>query len=241
MNSPERPPRPTLAERVYHTLYSRIVNGDYAPEQRLPPETQLAEELSVSRPVLREALERLRNERLIQSRQGAGSFVRAHQQGSLGYGRIETIADIQRVYEFRLTIEPAAAVLAAQRRNQEALDRIAMALEQMRTATGSMHHREDSDFAFHVAVAQAANNHLFEATLRALHENIAVGMKMHGQALLRDGAESLQRVLDEHGRIYDAIAAGDAETARREMHAHVEHSRHRLFGGALIDLKRGKA
>ncbi|MFN4099372.1 MAG: FadR/GntR family transcriptional regulator [Pararhodobacter sp.] len=241
MNQPAKPPRPTLADRVYHTLYSRIANGDYAPEQRLPPETQLAEELSVSRPVLREALEKLRNEGLIQSRQGAGSFVRAHPQGTLGYGRIETIADIQRVYEFRLTIEPAAAVLAAQRRDQEALDRIERALDQMRAATGSMNHREDADFAFHVAVAQAANNHLFEATLRALHGNIAVGMKMHGQALLRDGAESLQRVLDEHGRIHAAIVAGDTESARREMHAHVEHSRHRLFGGALIDLKHGPA
>jgi len=231
-------PRPTLADRVYNTLYSRIANGDYAPDQKLPPETALAEELDVSRPVLRDALERLRDEGLVASRQGAGTYVLPHQQGPLGYGRIETIADIQRCYEFRLTVEPQAAHLAALRRDPVTMGKMRNALELMRAATGSMSHREDADFAFHLTVAKAANNQFFEATLRALHENISVGMKMHGQSLLRDGADSLNQVLDEHGRIYAAIDQGDADAARREMHEHIEHSRRRLFGGAMIDLRR---
>lgn len=238
MKPPRQKSRPTLSDRVYNTLYSRIANGDYAPEQKLPPETALAEELAVSRPVVRDALERLRLEGLVASRQGAGTHVLAHQQGPLGYGRIETIADIQRCYEFRLTIEPQAARLAAERRDSATIAALQQALELMRMATGSMSHREDADFAFHLAVASAANNHFFEATLRALHENISVGMKMHGQSLLREGAESLNGVLAEHGRIHEAIARGDADTAAQEMLAHIEHSRHRLFGGALVDLSR---
>lgn len=238
MKASRQKPRPMLADRVYNTLYSRIANGDYTPDQKLPPETVLAEEMAVSRPVLREALERLREEGLIASRQGAGTYVRPHQQGPLGYGRIETIADIQRCYEFRLTIEPQAARLAALRRDPVSVAELLQALDLMRAATGSLSHREDADFAFHLAVAKASNNHFFEATLRALHENISVGMKMHGQSLLRDGADSLRRVLDEHGRIHAAIEQGDAEAAAREMYDHIEHSRHRLFGGALIDLRK---
>lgn len=237
MKTPRKRTRPTLADRAYHTIYSRIVNGDYPPDARLPPETALSEDLGISRPVLREALERLREEGLIHSRQGAGTFVCAHQQGPLGYTRIETIADIQRCYEFRLTIEPKAASLAAERRNPAVLAELARALQMMREATGSNLHREDADFAFHLTVARAANNQYFEATLRALHENISVGMKMHGQSLLRDGAVSLRKVLDEHGLIFSAIEAGDAAAARGHMFDHIEHSRSRLFGGALIDLR----
>ncbi|MDD7971028.1 FadR/GntR family transcriptional regulator [Roseinatronobacter alkalisoli] len=234
----QQKPRTNLAERVYHTIYSRIANGDYLPDQKLPPETALSEELGISRPVLRDALERLREEGLVSSRQGAGSFVTTRMQRPLGYGKVETISDIQRCYEFRLTIEPQAAALAAERRDPVALAELSRALDLMRAATGSMTHREDADFAFHLAVARAANNFFFEATLRALHENIAVGMKMHGQSLLRDGQQSLQQVLDEHGRIHDAIEAGNARVAQQEMFSHIEHSRSRLFGGVLVDLRK---
>jgi GntR family transcriptional repressor for pyruvate dehydrogenase complex len=229
-------PRPALADRVYHVIYSRIANGHYPADAKLPPETALSEELGVSRPVLRVALERLRDEGMIHSRQGAGSYVRAVSQSPLGFARMETIADIQRCYEFRLTLEPQAAAFAALRRNRAALDEIEAALDLLRAATGSNAHRDDADFAFHLAIARAANNHYFEVSLRALHEHVTVGMKMHGQSLLRDGADSLRRVLDEHGRIAAAIAQGEAETARHEMAGHIEHSRGRLFGGALIDL-----
>ncbi|MBL3608821.1 FadR/GntR family transcriptional regulator [Rhodovulum sulfidophilum] len=237
MKATRQKSRPSFADHVYNTLYGRISNGDYPPDEKLPSETTLAAEIGVSRPVLRDALERLRAEGLIVSRQGAGNFVRAHQSRTLGYGRIETIADIQRCYEFRLTIEPQAARFAAERRNDEALANLSNALDLMRAATGSMLHREDADFTFHIAVAHAANNTFFEATLRALHEQISAGMKMHGQSLLREGGAGLERVLHEHQSIFDAILASDGEAAANRMTAHVRHSQERLFGGASIDLR----
>lgn len=236
----ERQPktRPSFADHVYNSIYGRISNGEYAPEQKLPSEMLLATEFSVSRPVLRDALERLRSEGFIVSRQGAGNFVSARQVNPLGFGRIETIADIQRCYEFRLTIEPQTARLAAERCDDELLSEIKRALDLMGVATGSMMHREDADFTFHVAVAKGANNPYFEATLRALHEQISVGMKMHGQSLLREGQVGLQRVLDEHRGIYLAIEAADGDTAADLMRRHIIHSQSRLFGGVTIDLRR---
>jgi DNA-binding transcriptional regulator YhcF (GntR family) len=103
------PAKPGLADRVYHLLYSRISNGDYPANRKLPSETTLAEEFGVSRPVLRTALERLREQGLIHSRQGAGSYVREVKTVPLGFARVETIADIQRCYEFRICIETMAA------------------------------------------------------------------------------------------------------------------------------------
>ncbi|SEQ75121.1 transcriptional regulator, GntR family [Faunimonas pinastri] len=232
---PERP-RKSLADRTYHLLYGRITNGNYTPNQKLPPETQLSREFNVSRPVLRAALERLRNEGLIYSRQGAGSYVRAAQAQALGFARVETIADIQRCYEFRLTIETDAAFLAAQRRNEARLKEMEEALDLLNTATGSMTHREDADYAFHLAITRAANNQYYEASMRALREHIHVGMKMHGQSLMSDGPKGLREVFEEHGAIFEAIRNREPETARQLMRQHIVNSRDRLFGGGLIDL-----
>ena len=231
--------KPGLADRVYHLLYSRISNGDYSANQKLPSEKILADEFGVSRPILRLALERLRDQGLIHSRQGAGSYVREVKSVPLGFARVETIADIQRCYEFRICIETMAARLAAGRRSGETLEEIATALSLMQGATDSQTHREDADFAFHLAIAKAANNQYFEASMRALREHIYVGMKLHGQSLMTDGAKALKTVFGEHSAIYDAIRDGDANGAERLMQAHLAHSRDRLFGGTLIDLGRG--
>lgn len=232
-------PRPGLADRVYHLIYSRIANGDYPANRKLPSEKALADEFGVSRPILRIALERLRDQGLVHSRQGAGSYVREIRTAPLGFARVETIADIQRCYEFRICIEATAARLAAGRRDDESLHEIATALSLMQGATESQTHREDADFAFHLAIARTANNQYFEASMRALREHIYVGMKLHGQSLMTDGAKALREVFGEHSAIFAAIRDGDGEAAARLMSAHLTRSRDRLFGGALIDLGRG--
>lgn len=230
--------KPGLADRVYHLLFSRISNGDYPANGKLPSEKALADEFGVSRPILREALERLRDQGLIHSRQGAGSFVREVRSVPLGFARVETIADIQRCYEFRICIETMASRLAAGRRDETALEELATALSLMEGATESQTHREDADFAFHLAVAKAANNQYFEASMRALREHIYVGMKLHGQSLMTDGAKALKNVFGEHSAIFAAIRDRDGEGAEGLMRAHLTHSRDRLFGGAMIDLSR---
>ena len=227
--------RTTLSDSVYHSLLGRISNGEYQVNQKLPPEAVLSQEFGVSRPVLRSALERLREEGLIQSRQGAGSYVRGPVSTPVGFSPVETLADIQRCYEFRLTIETQAAALAAGRRDETALAGIAQALDLMRAATGSHQHREDADFAFHLAIAQASNNQYFEATFRALREHINVGMRLHGMSLMTGGG--LEETLAEHNGLFDAISTGDGERACELMRAHLEHSRDRLFGGGLLDLR----
>ncbi len=231
--------KPGLADRVYHLLYSRITNGDYPANQKLPSENALADEFGVSRPVLRAALERLRDQGFIHSRQGAGSYVREVKTVPLGFARVETIADIQRCYEFRVCIEAMAARLAAARRDVAELEAIETALSLMQGATDSHLHREDADFAFHLAIAEATNNQYFEASMRALREHIYVGMKLHGQSLMTDGAKALKNVFDEHSAIFGAIRDGDGARAEQLMRAHLEHSRNRLFGGTLIELGRG--
>jgi DNA-binding transcriptional regulator YhcF (GntR family) len=145
-----------LADRVYEQLAARIASGEFRPNTKLPPENDLALMVGVSRPILRTALGRLKSEGMIVSRQGAGSFVRDRAATTLGFSPVETIADIQRCYEFRLTIEPDAAFAAANRRNETSLRKMESALELLLDATRHQRHREDVDFSFHLAVTEAA-------------------------------------------------------------------------------------
>ena len=225
-----------LADVVHDGIRRAILGGEYPDGARLPAENDLARHFAVSRPVVRAALKRLREEGLVTSRQGSGSFVAAPgEPKALAFQPVETIADLQRCYEFRLTIEPAAAALAATRRSAEQLAEIAKFLALLRDATERRSHREDADFGFHLAITAASNNQYFETSMRALRDHIAVGMKFHGLSLqaVRGG---LDHVLDEHTAIFEAIRSGQADAAHDTMLHHVTGSRDRLFEGRLLDL-----
>lgn len=221
--------RKSLADLVFERMHRAIKSGSYQPDERLPTEHDLAIEFEVSRPIIREALRRLREQGFIYSRRGAGSFVRSvGMKQPLGFGQLENVADLLNCYEFRLTLEPAAAEAAAMRHTPAALAAIREALELMRDATNRQAHREDADFQFHLAIARAANNTYFSTAMEALKDHIAVGMRFHGVSVKRDTA-GLSRVFAEHEAIATAIASGDGARAKELMHAHLTGSRARLF------------
>ncbi|SEH26269.1 FadR/GntR family transcriptional regulator [Rhizobium sp. NFR12] len=221
--------RKGLADIVFERMLRAIKSGAYKPDERLPTEHDLAAEFEVSRPVIREALKRLRDQSLIYSRRGAGSFVRSvGLRDPLGFGQLENVADLLNCYEFRLTMEPAAAAAAAARHDADSLKAIRQALELLRDATNRQSHREDADFQFHLAIARAGQNNYFTTAMEALKDHIAVGMKFHGASIKRE-ASGLSRVFGEHEAIATAIANSNEEEARRLMFEHLKGSRERLF------------
>lgn len=221
--------RKGLADIVFERMLRAIKSGAYKPDERLPTEHDLAAEFEVSRPVIREALKRLRDQSLIYSRRGAGSFVRSvGLRNPLGFGQLENVADLLNCYEFRLTLEPAAAAAAATRHDADSLKSIRQALELLRDATNRQSHREDADFQFHLAIARAAQNNYFSTAMEALKDHIAVGMKFHGASIKRE-ASGLSRVFAEHEAIASAISNRNEEDARRLMLEHLKGSRERLF------------
>ncbi|RYE09559.1 MAG: FadR family transcriptional regulator [Hyphomicrobiales bacterium] len=221
--------RRSLSDAVFDRIQRAIKSGAYAIDERLPTEHTLASEFQVSRPVVRDALQRLRDQGLIYSRRGAGSFVR--EQGirePLGFGQMENLSDLQHCYDFRLTIEPEAAAMAALRRTPEGLQKIKTALALLRDATNRQAHRADADFLFHLSIAQASGNPYFSTAMQALEEHIAVGMRFHGMTL-RSTTDGLQHVFVEHSAVCEAIERGDASAARSLMRTHLTGSRDRLF------------
>jgi len=226
--------RRNLADMVFDKLMRSIKSGSYGEDEKLPAEHDLAAEFQVSRPVIREALRRLRDQGLVYSRQGAGTFVR--QSGirePLGFGNLESIEDLARCYEFRITLEPAAAAAAAARHDPAGLAEVAAALDLMRIATDRKRHREDADFTFHNAIARSSKNPYFATAMEALEEHIAVGMQFHGLSL-KMSPDGLAAVFAEHRAIFEAIRDRESDRARTLMEAHLTGSRDRLFRGRRL-------
>src|SRR4051812_46162166 len=157
--------RGRLADAVYGRLLEDIVSGRYEVGDRLPAETDLAETFEVSRPVIREALNRLQADGLVTARQGAGTFVaRVPPRQIVKLAPRASIAGILRAFEVRIALEGQAARLAAERRLPTELAAIGTALEAMRKAMGEgkpAQEAQEADFAFHRAVAMASGNHTF--------------------------------------------------------------------------------
>ncbi|CCO50308.1 putative transcriptional regulator [Vibrio nigripulchritudo SOn1] len=216
--------RKSLSHMVFNHIYRAIKSGSYSINERLPTESDLAAEFEVSRPIIREALKKLRDQNLIYSRQGVGSFVRQNGiKDPLGFSPVESLTDLKYCYEFREIIEPASAAAAAERRTETNLAEIASALAEMKDATNEGRHRANADFEFHLAIARASGNQYLQTAIESLKEHIAIGMTSHGMHLKHE-FKGLDTVYSEHEAIYLAIKNKDPESARFLMRNHVSGS-----------------
>ena len=109
-----------FAERVYESLFYAIATGKIAPGSKLPAELELAALFDVSRPVVRQALDRLREDQLVDSRRGSGTYVRAKPDLMGGMPAVDParrVGHILEGLELRMVIEPECAYFAALRRS----------------------------------------------------------------------------------------------------------------------------
>jgi len=218
---------------IYDSIVGLIVSGEFAENARLPSEVDLSRRFGASRPVVREALARLRDDGLIVSRQGSGSYVtRRPDDAVLRFVPVGSIADIQRCFEFRVGLEGVAAALAAERWEDADLAEIRSAYEALEVCIRTGQLGVDADAGFHQAVARATHNHYHVSVQLSLQAHIAVGMNLtRNLSMLRTDAR-LRLVQDEHAAILAAIEARDAAAARAAMETHIENARRRVFDGA---------
>ncbi len=106
----------------------------------------------------------------------------------------------------------------------------------MREATARQRHREDADFAFHLAISRASDNQYFATAMEALKDHIAVGMQFHGLSL-KATQGGLAHVFEEHRAIFEAIRDRKPDLARALMQTHLQGSRDRLFEGRRTSLE----
>jgi DNA-binding FadR family transcriptional regulator len=225
-----------LADQLYEQIVSQIVAGSLPNGERLPSESRLCEIFGVSRPVVREAIFRLQADGLVVTRQGAGTYVaRRPRDEFLRLAPIGGIADLMRCYELRIALEGEAAFLAAQRRTASAMAAIDASLAALDRVIRTNEIGVDADHRFHVAIARASQNDLFDQSLDALSAHIFAGMHVARSLSLGHSPQRLILVQNEHEAITRAIRAGDAELARETMRRHIDNARTRVLGDAAND------
>jgi DNA-binding FadR family transcriptional regulator len=190
----------------------------------------MAEAYAVSRPVVREALSRLRADGMIVSRHGSGSYVqRKPSKALLSLAPIGGMADLMRCYEFRIALEGEAASLAAARRTNADLKAISDAFQAMSRAVKAGELGAEADIEFHNAIAAATKNKVFESAMDALAAHTLQGITVTRNLSLRIGRRRLETVQAEHKLILEAIREGNPDDARDAMRNHIDNARNRIL------------
>ncbi|MFK0386572.1 MULTISPECIES: FadR/GntR family transcriptional regulator [Rhizobium/Agrobacterium group] len=231
VSEPVAPQGRTLVVKVSDELRSQIVKGRYKTGDRLPSEAQLTQEFGVSRTVVREAIAALRSDGLVEPRQGAGVFVLeppAAERRPFDNVDLARVSSLIEMLELRTAVEGDAAGLAAVRRSPAQEEKIIEAFDAFRSSAAKGSPTAEADFAFHLAIANAANNPRFSEFLEVLGATL-----IPRRAVSKDGAEKvlspedLERLVGEHEAILIAIQDGDEEAARAAMRLHLKNSQMR--------------
>jgi GntR family transcriptional regulator, transcriptional repressor for pyruvate dehydrogenase complex len=221
---------PTLSDQVAQALLARIESGQLKPGEKLPPEAVLSPEFGVSRTVVREAISRLKQGGLLESRQGSGVFVSLKPAVSplkIDDSVIESREAVLQIVELRRAIESEAAAVAAQRRSSSQLAEIETAFHAIDAEVAAGGDGVEADVGFHRAIARATGNRYFLKTLEFLSQYLTAATRMTRANEARR-IEFMRQVRDEHNVIVEAIRRQDAMAARNAAAAHMFNAARRL-------------
>lgn len=225
-----------LSDQMAALLSSQIGSGALAPGDRLPTEQQLAQAHGVSRTVVREAVHQLRSRGLLVSRQGSGVFVTSpalNQPLAFDPSVLDSMAAVVQVVEVRRALEGEIAALAAERATRAEVAGLRRALVAIDAAVSAGGDGVAEDLAFHRALGEATGNPQFAFLLRFLEQYLREAMRVtRGNEARRQ--DFMDAVRCEHRAIVDAIAARDAQAARRCATEHLLRGAKRLEEGGVI-------
>jgi GntR family transcriptional repressor for pyruvate dehydrogenase complex len=210
---------PISRESLVKALSESLTGGDFKPGQRLPSERVLAEQYAVSRPVIREAMQRLRERGLIHVAPGSGSYLR--ETSALDWARpldalgLHRSATTRQLVEARVMVENQAATLAAARATPDELNDLRRVLAAFDSATNVID-RARFDIAFHAMIAKASHNPVIEMMFGAIAPLVF-------EVMLRslDDPKVTATGAPLHRVTLDAIEAGDAARASESMCEHI--------------------
>jgi DNA-binding FadR family transcriptional regulator len=207
---------PSVTDDAIDKIRERIVSGVWRPGDRLPKESELAAELGLSRNSLREAVRALSQLRVLEVRQGDGTYVSSLEPDllleSTGFVSHLLLGETAvALYEVRRILEAAAARID----DQEKIE-LGHSLDLMRAAK-TVEELVDADVAFHAVIARAAGNPVLTSLLASLATRTLRVRLWHGRA----ADDALDVTREEHRRIFEAIMQGDPELARAAASAHI--------------------
>ncbi|ATO34695.1 Pyruvate dehydrogenase complex repressor [Dickeya dianthicola] len=218
--------QPKLSDVIEQQLEFLILEGTLRPGEKLPPERELAKQFDVSRPSLREAIQRLEAKGLLLRRQGGGTFVQNNLWQSVSDPLAELLSNHPEsqfdLLETRHALEGIAAYYAALRGTEEDLRRIRDCHTQIETAREASDLEGESEAVMHyqVAVTEATHNVVLLHLLRCMGPMLEQNVRQNFE-LLYLSREVLTQVSSHRARIFEAIVAREPEKAREASHRHL--------------------
>jgi GntR family transcriptional regulator, transcriptional repressor for pyruvate dehydrogenase complex len=210
-----------VTDKAIEKLKVMISSGELQPGQKLPREPDLAASLGLSRNSLREAVRALSLVRILDVRQGDGTYVSDLSAESL----VETLSfivefqhdsSVLELLEVRRILEPAACARAAEKITAGELLELQQILEPVTTGS-PVAELVQADVEFHRAITAASGNSVLASLIESLSSSTQRARVWRG--ITQEGA--LARTLDEHRAIFDAVRAHDAELAHMWSTIHV--------------------
>jgi GntR family transcriptional repressor for pyruvate dehydrogenase complex len=215
--------RTSLIKGVVDEIKAKIVQGEYAEGQLLPPQDAMAKSLGISRATLREAINQLATVGLVDVVHGVGCYIRRPNASEFfDYFSSIVVMDTESAEELlqaRSIIEPAVTALAAENADDEEIAALGELIEVMEHGRHQVHTAEYRalDLQFHMRIAQCSHNQILVPVVRAVRELLpdSIYQSFWQSDHLVDSA------LYYHRKIYEAIAGHDPRKARTFMDEHL--------------------
>jgi GntR family transcriptional repressor for pyruvate dehydrogenase complex len=217
--------QPKISDVIMEQLERMILEGSLQPGQKLPPERELAVQFEVSRPSLREAIQKLEAKGLLMRRQGGGTYVKEQLWQSLADPIVELMHnDSESQYdllEFRHATEGMMAYYAALRGTDADMQNIQKRIIDVEAAT-NVEVKASAIVRFYLAVAEASHNvamlHLVLSLTSVLHKNVVQNLE-----LLSIRKEASTMANDHRRALLAAIIRRDPDAAREASNEHLSY------------------
>ena len=224
------PKQSNLSDRVAHHLMDHIRTNRLASGERLPSEVRLSADLKISRGIVREAYRALGSAGILEISNGRSPRVGALRSTALIHLLQHALATQQaspeQALDLRSAIEVKAAELAAEKRSTDDLAVMARAVRGMKRARRDIDAFVKHDVRFHECLGTATGNPLFALISSALSEAMATSVRAGMES--RSDQAQVNRVVESHQDIVDAIIASDPEAAGACMERHFDEARRAL-------------
>lgn len=215
-----------ISDVIMQQLESMILEGSFKPGQKLPPERELATRFGVSRPSLREAIQKLAARGLLVSRQGGGTYVNEQVGASFSDPLMQLLGGHAEFHydllEFRHALEGLSAYYAALRSTPADKQLLIRRFEELTATYDAMDpvREAEADAVFHLAIAEAAHNVVLLHTMRGLFSLLEKSI-VDNLTSLFERKDSRPLLYHQHRALLDAILEGDPEGAQARSHEHL--------------------
>lgn len=217
-----------LSEKIAEDIRRLIIENTYKPGEKLPNETELTQQLHVSRSTIREAIKILISLNILEIRRGNGTFVCENPgitNDPLGIAFMNKKDLLYYHFETRLIIEPEITALAAQRATDENIKKLEEAAAKVEKDIIEDRDHSQNDIIFHNIISLSSHNPIIQRVGPIINESIIAGTLKS-----RSIPKSIGETIKHHNNILKAIKDKNPELARMRMKEHIQ------FGINLITL-----